>query len=191
MEVWMGVESGSQKILDAMEKGTTVEQIYEATRQLHAHGVKVAFFLQFGYPGEQWADIEKTIQLVRGTRPDDIGVSLSYPLPNTRFHDRVREQLGRKHNWDDSDDLCVMFKGAYTDDFYRTIRDALHAEVESWTQIDSSMPSFTPAQLWKKVAELEPISRNSDATLLPPLPDSGSVGASFVSINQLAARGGD
>ena len=99
---------------------------------MRREGIKACYFLQFGYPGETWNDIQDTIALVRGTRPDDIGVSFSYPLPNTRFYDRVRQQLGDKQNWSDSDDLCVMFKGAYTDTFYRAVRDALHAEVDSW-----------------------------------------------------------
>ena len=82
--VWVGAESGSQKILDAMEKGTQVEQIYEAARRLHAAGIEVGFFLQFGYPGETREDIEQTLQMVRDCRPDDIGMSVSYPLPGTQ-----------------------------------------------------------------------------------------------------------
>ncbi len=93
--VWVGAESGSQKILDAMDKGTQVEQIYEATRQLHAHGVKVAFFLQFGYPGETREDIELTLKMVRDLMPDDIGISVSYPLPGTPFYETVKHELGR------------------------------------------------------------------------------------------------
>src|SRR5579864_3692706 len=54
--VWVGAESGSQRILDAMEKGTRVEQIYEAARRLRAAGIEVGFFLQFGYPGETRED---------------------------------------------------------------------------------------------------------------------------------------
>ena len=100
--VWVGAESGSQKILDAMEKGTKVEQIYEASRRLHAAGVKVAFFLQFGYPGETREDIELTLQMVRDCQPDDIGMSVSYPLPGTKFYDRVHDELGAKQNWQDS-----------------------------------------------------------------------------------------
>src|SRR5205823_5500570 len=63
--IWVGAESGSQKILDAMEKGTQVENIYEAARRLHAAGIQVGFFLQFGYPGETRQDIERTLQMVR------------------------------------------------------------------------------------------------------------------------------
>jgi anaerobic magnesium-protoporphyrin IX monomethyl ester cyclase len=83
--VWVGAESGSQKILDAMDKGTRVEQIYAAATNLHAQGIKIAFFLQFGYPGENRSDIEATLRMVRDCRPDDIGMSVSYPLPGTKF----------------------------------------------------------------------------------------------------------
>ncbi len=182
VEVWMGVESGSQKILDAMEKGTSVEEIVVARENLRWCGIRAAYFLQFGYPGEVWADIQRTIQLVRATAPDEIGVSVSYPLPGTRFFNRVREELGAKTNWEDSDDLAMMFKGAYTTEFYRALRDALHAEVDArgagntWPyspRREYGAPrdagSRSLAELWARVEELEKTSRNSDPTLLPVL----------------------
>jgi radical SAM superfamily enzyme YgiQ (UPF0313 family) len=133
---------------------------------LHDQGIRACYFIQFGYPGENWSDLQKTIALVRETRPDDIGVSFSYPLPNTRFYERVRQQLGSKQNWSDSDDLCVMFKGAYTDSFYRAIRDALHAEVDSWKHVTSASEIHELEHLWQRVGALEPISHNADATEL-------------------------
>ena len=125
---WLGAESGSQRVLDAMEKGTRVDQIAEAARLLHGAGIEVGFFLQFGYPGETWADIELTLRMVRDCRPDDIGVSVSYPLPGTPFHARVREQLGAKQNWIDSDDLAVMYRATYPPPFYRQLHRLVHAE---------------------------------------------------------------
>jgi anaerobic magnesium-protoporphyrin IX monomethyl ester cyclase len=126
--VWVGAESGSQKILDAMEKGTTVEQIYAASRLLHKAGVKVAFFLQFGYPGETRDDIEKTLQMVRECQPDDIGMSVSYPLPGTKFFNRVQSELGIKQNWQDSSDLAMLYQGPYATEFYRQLHSVLHKE---------------------------------------------------------------
>ena len=125
---WIGAESGSQRILDAMEKGTRVDQIADATRRLHAAGIEVGFFLQFGYPGETREDIERTLQMVRDCRPDDIGVSVSYPLPGTPFHERVRAQLGDKQNWVDSDDLAMMYQATYAPEFYRALHRLVHAE---------------------------------------------------------------
>jgi anaerobic magnesium-protoporphyrin IX monomethyl ester cyclase len=151
-EVWMGAESGSQKILDAMEKDLRVEEIYRARENLRAHGIRACYFLQFGYPGEDWDDIQRTIRLVRETRPDDIGVSVAYPLPGTKFYQMVRTQLGEKKNWQDSGDLAMMFRGTYSSDFYRALRDALHAEVSSgftpavselWDRVESKMPSVS------------------------------------------------
>jgi radical SAM superfamily enzyme YgiQ (UPF0313 family) len=144
-EVWMGVESGSQEVLDAMDKGTRVWQAFEARENLRRHGIRACYFLQFGYPGETWTEIEKTIALVRQTRPDDIGVSVSYPLPGTEFHRMVSSQLGPKGNWADSDDLDMMFQGAFSTEFYRALADALHTEVrtgaaaarDAWAAVDA------------------------------------------------------
>jgi radical SAM superfamily enzyme YgiQ (UPF0313 family) len=175
-EVWMGVESGSQKILDAMDKGLRVEEVISARERLGRHGIRACFFLQLGYPGEEWDDIRKTIRLVLETRPDDIGVSVSYPLPGTRFYERVRAELGEKKNWVDSDDLAVMFKGTYTNQFYRAVRDALHAEVDGWSAAGHLSfgqpvePSADSADLWQRVAELERTCRNEDASLAAPGP---------------------
>jgi radical SAM superfamily enzyme YgiQ (UPF0313 family) len=126
--VWVGAESGSQQVLDAMDKGIRVEQIYEASRRLHAAGIRVGFFLQFGYPGEGQADIDATMRMVRECRPDEIGMSVSYPLPGTKFFQMVREELGAKQNWVDSDDLDMMFAGAYSPDFYRQLYRVLHKD---------------------------------------------------------------
>jgi anaerobic magnesium-protoporphyrin IX monomethyl ester cyclase len=125
---WIGAESGSQRILDAMEKGTRVEQIGTATRRLRAAGIEVGFFLQFGYPGETLEDVELTLRMVRDCRPDDIGVSVSYPLPGTPFYERVRAQLGDKRNWVDSDDLAMMYRATYVPEFYPALHRLAHAE---------------------------------------------------------------
>ena len=129
--VWMGAESGSQKILDAMEKGLRVEDIRAASRHLRAAGIEVGFFLQFGYPGETWDDIEATLQLARELKPTDVGVSVSYPLPGTRFYDRVREGLGQKQNWFDSSDLSMMYKATYAPEVYRRVHGLVHHELRA------------------------------------------------------------
>ncbi len=124
--VWVGAESGSQKILDAMDKGTRVEQIFEATALLKKHHIKPAFFLQFGYPGETKDDIRKTISMVKTLLPDDIGISISYPLPGTPFYEKVKPQLDLKSNWSDSDDLDMMFTSTFPPAFYKHLHRFVH-----------------------------------------------------------------
>jgi anaerobic magnesium-protoporphyrin IX monomethyl ester cyclase len=135
-EIWLGVESGSQKILDAMEKGSTLEEARNATRSLKVHGIRTCWFIQLGYPGESWEDILLTRDLIRAERPDDIGVSVAYPLPGTRFHELVQAELGERHNWEDSDDLAMLFQGTFDTAFYRAVRDVLHDEVRTGQQDD-------------------------------------------------------
>lgn len=126
--VWIGAESGSQKVLDAMDKGQTVDDIRRAVALLRRHGIEVGFFLQFGYPGETWADISLTRQMVRECAPDDIGISVSYPLPGTKFYERVRLELGAKQNWEDSNDLALLYRGPFPAPFYRALHRLVHAE---------------------------------------------------------------
>ena len=129
-EVWLGVESGSQRILDAMEKGIQVADVPAAVERLQRVGIRVCFFLQFGYPGETWADIKATAALVRRLLPDEIGISVSYPLPGTRFYEWVAAELGEERHWHDSKDLAMLFQGSYPSDFYRRLHGLLHRELD-------------------------------------------------------------
>jgi anaerobic magnesium-protoporphyrin IX monomethyl ester cyclase len=170
-EVWMGVESGAQKILDAMDKGIRVEQVPKARENLRNNGIRACYFLQFGYPGETWEDIQSTVELVRNTLPDDIGVSVAYPLPGTKFFQQVQAQLGAKTNWSDSEDLSMMFRGAYTGEFYRALHDALHAEVDSWNGKPGGKDRL---ELWDRVVQLERTSHTPNPTRLDD-PHTGSL----------------
>jgi len=139
---WVGAESGSQKILDAMDKGTTVQQIHSAAERLHRHGIKVGLFLQFGYPGETREDIDRTVRMVHACVPDDIGISVSYPLPGTRFYERVKQQMIHKQNWTDSDDLDMMFQGTYAPEYYRVLHRVVHGRFrlqKGWTTLLSCL----------------------------------------------------
>lgn len=124
--VWMGAESGSQRILNAMDKGTTIAQIRQATALLKSYGIHPSFFIQFGYPGETQEDIGLTIRMINELLPYEIGISVSYPLPGTRFYERVRGELKQKANWTDSDELKLMFRNTYPPAFYKQLHRYVH-----------------------------------------------------------------
>ncbi|HKF97761.1 MAG TPA: radical SAM protein [Steroidobacteraceae bacterium] len=161
VEAWLGAESGSQRILDAMNKGTTVEQILTARARLKSAGIRVGFFIQLGYLGEELPDILATRELLTAAQPDDVGVSVSYPLPGTKFHELVKAQLGAKTHWQDSDDLAMMFRGTYSSEFYRAIRDLLHAQVSLQTRAasaekaDSAHLRHSLEQRWQQLLATE------------------------------------
>lgn len=125
--IWMGAESGSQKILDAMDKGTTVEQIHKATQLVKQYGMLPSFFIQFGYPGETKQDIDKTICLINELLPHSIGISVSYPLPGTGFYEKVKSGMNEKTNWTDSDEMALMFRNTYQPSFYKQLYHFVHA----------------------------------------------------------------
>jgi radical SAM superfamily enzyme YgiQ (UPF0313 family) len=126
--VWLGAESGSQAILDAMDKGLSVGQIRSATKRLQDAGIRVGYFIQFGYPGEEISDIASTLKLIREGTPDELGISVSYPLPGTGFHERVKQELREKRNWIDSADLAMLYRGPFTTAFYRELHAYVHRD---------------------------------------------------------------
>lgn len=166
-EVWMGVESGAQSVLNAMDKGLRVESVAEARELLRRYDIRACYFLQFGYPGEGLKEIEATIDLVRSTQPDEIGISVSYPLPNTTFYERVSEQLGDKRNWVDSAELSMMFRSAYSTEFYRSLRNALHFEVTEGHLPAERKSAGKLRLLWEEVYALEAVCRTARPTTLP------------------------
>lgn len=180
-EVWVGAESASQKILDAMDKGTTVEQIYQATKLLKAKKIKVAFFLQFGYLTENQEDISKTIAMVKELMPDNIGISVSYPLPGTPFYDKVKDDLILKSNWTDSDDFEMMFHGTYKSNYYRKLQKFVHKEFRKKQGFQNlkqlfSEPSKVSAAELKSILKLGYYVPSAflDAILLKKLKQNGS-----------------
>jgi ubiquinone/menaquinone biosynthesis C-methylase UbiE len=165
--VWIGAESGAQQILDAMDKGTRVEQIVESARRLHEADIRVGFFLQFGYPGEGADEIEATRRLVREAGPDDIGISVSYPLPGTRFYERVRADLGEKQNWDSSDDLSMLYRGPYSTEYYRQLHRVVHKEFRLRKAAGTRTPLRHVANAARSVTSREQLGLARDAVTLP------------------------
>ena len=109
-----------------MDKGTTIEEINTATKLLKKNNIRVAFFLQFGYPGETKEDINKTVEMVLNLMPDEIGISVSYPLPGTKFFENVKDQLKTKSNWADSDELALMFRNTFPPAYYKRLHRYVH-----------------------------------------------------------------
>lgn len=124
--VWIGAESGSQKILDAMDKGINLAQIKTATQLMRSHGIKPSFFIQFGYPGEQVEDIRLTIEMINELLPHEIGISVSYPLPGTIFYEKVKAELKKKANWTDSDEMALLFRNTFPASYYKQLHRFVH-----------------------------------------------------------------
>lgn len=127
--IYYGVESGSQKVLDAMEKGTRIEQIRRTADWMHALDITMGAFIMYGYPGEEYSDILQTLALVRSTLPDELSVSVAHPMPGTGFYDNVRDEL--LATWAAREDYHEgepVFQTRYPAFYYRLLKERTHAE---------------------------------------------------------------
>ncbi len=127
--VWIGSESGSQKILDAMQRGVRVGQVRDAVRVLRERGIETGMFLMWGYDGEDLGDIEATVEHVKTCRPDVFLTTVSYPIKGTPYYDDVAARLVRIGEWSSSTDREVKIGGRHSRRFYQFADQLLKSEV--------------------------------------------------------------
>lgn len=118
--VYVGVESGSQKMLDLMNRGTRLSQVERTAEALRREGIRQFWFLMLGFPGETLEDIEATLRLFRRFSPEEYSVSIAVPVPGTRFHDAVKGRLhGRRRAVKREGGRSLLFEAAYPEALYR------------------------------------------------------------------------
>jgi radical SAM superfamily enzyme YgiQ (UPF0313 family) len=151
--IWIGSESGSQRILDAMQRGVKVEQVREAVSLCKQHGIQTGMFLMWGYEGEEISDIEATVDHVKTCRPDVFFTTVSYPIKGTPYFERVASKLVTLRPWQDSTDRELMIKGRHSRRFYQYADDLLKSE----TAAQPSPETIRAAReaLWQTAAEVE------------------------------------
>ncbi|HEX6880895.1 MAG TPA: radical SAM protein [Terriglobales bacterium] len=128
--VWIGSESGSQRILDSMERGVTVEEVQRGVALARSRNIASGMFLMWGYEGEELQDIEATIEHVKRTDPDVFFTTLSYPIKGTPYYRDVSHQLLQIKPWAVSSDRDLQISGRHSKRFYEFADRLLHDEVE-------------------------------------------------------------
>jgi len=125
--IWVGSESGSQRILDAMERGVKVEQVQQAVEQARSRGIQSGMFLMWGYEGEELQDIEATIAHVKRTDPDIFFTTVAYPIKGTPYFKSISDRLVQLKPWAQSSDREIEVSGRRSRNFYdcadRLLRD--------------------------------------------------------------------
>jgi radical SAM superfamily enzyme YgiQ (UPF0313 family) len=117
--VWIGAESGSQRVLDAMQRGVTVEQVLHAVRSARRHGIQVGMFLMWGYDGETAEDIDATIELVTRADPDVFLTTVAYPIRGTAYFEQLGERVVATRDWADASDRDYEVRGRMPREYYR------------------------------------------------------------------------
>ena len=138
--IWIGSESGSQRILDGMQRGVKVEQVLWATHAAKRYGIQVGMFLMWGYPGEQIDDIAATVDLVRKCQPDIHLTTVAYPIKNTGFFLKAGESVVTDKPWAQATDRDYRIKGRHSRAYYKQADSWLNNEVEA-ARIEEQNPA--------------------------------------------------
>src|SRR6185503_216890 len=129
--IWIGSESGSQKILDGMQRGVTVEQVRHSTKLAQAHGIQVGMFLMWGYEGEEIEDIAATVEHVKRSNPDVFLTTVSYPIKGTGYFAKVRGKIALPLPWAEGSDRDYVVEGRRGREYYKLADRWLRSEVEA------------------------------------------------------------
>src|ERR1700734_1429311 len=128
--IWIGSESGSQRILDSMDRGVKIEQVHQAVAMSRERGIESGMFLMWGYEGEEMEDIEATIRHVSTSQPDIFFTTVSYPVKGTPYYNQVEDRLVQLHPWSRTSDRDLKIKGRHSRRFYGHADKLLRNEVE-------------------------------------------------------------
>jgi radical SAM superfamily enzyme YgiQ (UPF0313 family) len=144
--IWIGSESGSQRILDAMDRGVTVQQVQDAVRMAREHGIQSGMFLMWGYEGEEMEDIEATIRHVSTSNPDIFLTTVSYPIKGTGYYNKVAERLVQLQPWARTSDRELSLKGRHSRRFYAHVDSLLRNEVERKRRLAGGSAALAPVE---------------------------------------------
>jgi anaerobic magnesium-protoporphyrin IX monomethyl ester cyclase len=152
--VWIGSESGSQRVLDAMERGVTLQEIQSAVTLCRASGIQTGMFLMWGYPGEEISDIEATIEHVKRSDPDIFFTTVSYPIKGTPYFSEVQDKVENSQPWHLSTDREFKIRGRHSRRYYSFADQLLRSEVElDRLRRKSACDDAAEASIQKRIAD--------------------------------------
>ena len=137
--IWIGSESGSQRLLDSMDRGVKVEQVQRAIEQSRARNIQSGMFLMWGYEGEEMEDIEATVRHVSKSQPDIFFTTVSYPIKGTPYYQQVESKLVQLNSWNKSSDREIKIRGRHSRAFYAHADRLLRDEVQ-FAKVASANP---------------------------------------------------
>jgi anaerobic magnesium-protoporphyrin IX monomethyl ester cyclase len=150
--LWIGSESGSQQILDAMRRGVSVEAVQAMTRLCQRHGIEVGMFIMLGYPGEEEADLAATVEHLKRANPDIFLTTVAYPLKGTGYYKKVADKLLSRSDWATYTDRDLTVVGRHSRRYYESAIRWMVGEVTLHKQRQSGQKDLL--QLAKSAANM-------------------------------------
>lgn len=128
--IWIGAESGSQKIIDAMDRRVSVVKTREMIQLSQQHGIEAGTFIMLGYPGETKADIQETINHLVISNPSQYTITVAYPIKGTELYNEVKNEFLTQHlDWSTTTDRDIDFKRTHSKKYYQYAIKWVNTEV--------------------------------------------------------------
>jgi anaerobic magnesium-protoporphyrin IX monomethyl ester cyclase len=116
--VWIGAESGSQNVIDAMDRRVDVNQVREMIQLSKKNGIQAGTFIMLGYPGEEDEDVKETLHHLKTSNPDYYTITVAYPIKGTPMYEEVESSFIQQLPWETSTDRQIDFKRKYSRKYY-------------------------------------------------------------------------
>lgn len=142
--VWIGAESGSQRILDAMDRRVRVDQVREMIQMSKKFGIEIGTFIMLGYPGETEKDIEETINHLKESNPDHFTITIAYPIKGTDLFTEIESNQIKDFNWELNTDRDRDFKRTYSSKYYNYAVRRVVNEVKFHQQSNNKLIKLKP-----------------------------------------------
>jgi radical SAM superfamily enzyme YgiQ (UPF0313 family) len=138
--VWIGAESGSQKVIDAMDRRVDVKQVRSMIRLAKKHGIQAGTFIMLGYPGETEEDIEETVRHLKASDPDLYTITVAYPIKGTPMYEEVENLFTLQLPWQSSTDRNIDFRRTYPRRYYDFAVRYVHNEMACHKALKNGSP---------------------------------------------------
>jgi len=151
--IWIGAESGSQKVIDLMDRRVEVEQVRKMIQQSRKKGIETGTFIMLGYPGETQEDIIETVNHLKQSNPDHFTITIAYPIKGTGLYAEVEDLQNKKLDWEESTDRDRDFERKYSRNYYENAVGYVTNEVR-WFQSNNNLKYFIKSKIHRSMMEI-------------------------------------
>ncbi|MCT4580630.1 MAG: B12-binding domain-containing radical SAM protein [Flavobacteriales bacterium] len=134
-KIWIGAESGSQRIIDQMDRRVDINLVREMMLKTKAYGIQSGTFIMVGYPTETLEDIYTTTRYLKAAQPDNFTITVAYPIVGTDLYNEIEQAIIHELDWETTTDRDIEFKRTYSRKFYdyavRYIVNEVNAELKT------------------------------------------------------------